>query len=201
MSNKIKEKMKVTDFKAFLYADDLICGENIKELKIRLAHWERESKNYALQINLQKTVMLRPLRKEERNPIMKISRSRIKQVDRFAYFGSVLEKNCKIQNEISERRRKASQFDHLIKSILLNKNIDSVCKTTMYKVYFKKILLYGAEMWTCTKREKRKIQAIEIKFLKAIMGKTKRDRIRNAHVTEELRMEDIQNQIEGNRLR
>jgi hypothetical protein len=37
-----------------------------------------------------------------------------------------------------------------------------------------------------------------MKFLGAITGKAKRGRIRNAHITEELRMEDIQNQIEGN---
>jgi hypothetical protein len=33
------------------------------------------------------------------------------------------------------------------------------------------------------------------------MGKIKRERIRNAHIREELRMEDKQNQIEGNKLR
>jgi hypothetical protein len=38
-----------------------------------------------------------------------------------------------------------------------------------------------------------------MKFLKALMGKTKRDRIRNAHIKEELRMQDIQSQIEKNR--
>jgi hypothetical protein len=50
---------------------------------------------------------------------------------------------------------------------------------------------------TCTKREEIKIQAFEIKFLRAIMGKTERERIRNAYIREELRMEDIQNQIKG----
>jgi hypothetical protein len=54
---------------------------------------------------------------------------------------------------------------------------------------------------TCTKREESKIQAVEMKFFRAIMGKTKRDRIKNAHIREELRMEDIQNQIKGNRVR
>jgi hypothetical protein len=40
-----------------------------------------------------------------------------------------------------------------------------------------------------------------MKFFKAIMGKTERDRIRNVHIREELGMEDIQNKIEKNRLR
>jgi hypothetical protein len=65
-------------------------------------------------------------------------------------------------------------------------------------VYFKKILLYGMKTWTCTKREEGKIQATEMKFMRALMGKTKRDRIRNAHISEELRMEDIWNQVEKN---
>jgi hypothetical protein len=72
--------------------------------------------------------------------------------------------------------------------------------SAVYKVYFKKTLLCGAETWTCTKREESKIQAVEMKFLRAVTGKTKRDRIRNAHIREKLRLEDIQNQIEGNRL-
>jgi hypothetical protein len=57
--NKIAEKMKVTDSKALIYAYDIVIwGDSMKQLEIRLAHWERESKNYGLQINLSKTVML-----------------------------------------------------------------------------------------------------------------------------------------------
>jgi hypothetical protein len=48
----------------------------MKKLKIRLAHWERESKNYSLQINLEKT-WRKVLRKEDRNTITNISRSEI----------------------------------------------------------------------------------------------------------------------------
>jgi hypothetical protein len=54
---------------------------------------------------------------------------------------------------------------------------------------------------TCTKEEESKTQAIEMKLSTATMGKTKSNRIRNAHIREELRMEDIQNQTEGNRFR
>jgi hypothetical protein len=38
----------------------------VKELVRRLAHWERGSKNYGFQINLEKTVMLGLLIKEEK---------------------------------------------------------------------------------------------------------------------------------------
>jgi hypothetical protein len=53
--------MKVTGLKAFIYADD-----NMKKLITRLAHWERESKNYSLQINFKKTVMSKQSIKEKK---------------------------------------------------------------------------------------------------------------------------------------
>jgi hypothetical protein len=38
--------MKVTDLKAFIYADDIMIRvDNVKKLKTKSAHWERESKN------------------------------------------------------------------------------------------------------------------------------------------------------------
>jgi hypothetical protein len=41
--------------------------------------------------------------------------------------------------------------------------------------YFKKILLlHAAETQTCTKREESKLQAVETKFLRAIVGRTRR---------------------------
>jgi hypothetical protein len=90
----------------------------VKELEIRLAHWERESTNYSLQVNLGKRVRLRLLKKEERNTIMKISGRKIKQVNRFTHLRSVVEKNSEIQNETHERIRKASKFNHFIEYIM-----------------------------------------------------------------------------------
>jgi nicotinamide mononucleotide adenylyltransferase len=68
-------------------------------------------------------------------------------------------------------------------------------------MYFTKILLHAAETWARIKKDKSKIQATEIKLLTVIMGKTNSDRIRNAYITAEIRTEDIQNQIKGNKLR
>jgi hypothetical protein len=80
-------------------------------------------------------------------------------------------------------------------------NINNKCKIDIYKVYFKKNLLHGAESWTCTKREESKIQAMEMKFLREIIGKSRRDRIRNDDIREQLKVDNIKIDIEKNRLR
>jgi hypothetical protein len=56
---------------------------------------------------------------------------------------------------------------------------------------------HGAE----TKREESKLQAATMNFWSGIMRKTRRDRIRNIHIWGELKMEEIQNQIEESRLK
>jgi hypothetical protein len=82
----------------------------------------------------------------------------------------MVEKNGKIQNKINERIGKVSEFYHLVKSLLWNKDTDRKCKITIFKTYFKKRLLYGNEIWTCTKRQESKLQAAEMKFLRATVG-------------------------------
>jgi hypothetical protein len=46
----------------------------------------------------------------------------------------------------------------------------------------KKLLLYGAKIWTCTKREESKPQGTVIKFRRAVVEKTRRHRIRNPYI-------------------
>jgi hypothetical protein len=47
---------------------------------------------------------------EEKETEVKMNRREIKEVIKSVYLGSVVEKNGKIQNEISERIGKASEF-------------------------------------------------------------------------------------------
>jgi hypothetical protein len=53
------------------------------------------------------------------------------------------------------------------------------CKITIYNIYFKNILLCGAERWTYSKREECKLQAVEMKFLRGKVNSVRRDRGRN----------------------
>jgi hypothetical protein len=59
--------------------------------------------------------------------VEKIKVKEIKEADKFAYWGSMVEKNYKIENKTDERIRKASKCYHLAKSLLWNKDMDRKC--------------------------------------------------------------------------
>jgi hypothetical protein len=61
--------------------------------------------------------------------------------------------------------------------------------------------LYGAKSWTCTKKEEGNIQAMEMKFMRGILGKTRRDKIRNNDIREQLKVDDIKQVMERKRLK
>src|ERR1700755_2995869 len=62
-------------------------------------------------------------------------------------------------------------------------------------------MMYGAETWSITRRQESRIQAMEMRILRAIIGKTRRDRIRNERVRQEVRVAPVMRRIEAARLR
>jgi hypothetical protein len=79
-----------------------------------------------------------------------------------------------------------SQFDH-VKGLLRNKDINKKCKLDIFKMY---LIEYYMEQQQ-TKRHDSKIQAMEMKFLRAILNKTKKDWIRNTNIRLELGVDEI----------
>jgi hypothetical protein len=94
-----------------------------KNSATRLSHYERLSKKYRLEMNLDKTVILKLSRNGGKNTVVKINGKEIKEVDEFVNLRSLVEKNGDIQNEINERIQKTTKFYHLAKSLLWNEDI------------------------------------------------------------------------------
>ena len=61
--------------------------------------------------------------------------------------------------------------------------VNEKCKLNIFKTYFNRTLLYGAEIWTTAKIKGSKM---EIKLLRTILNKTKKDWIRNINIRLEL---------------
>ena len=61
--------------------------------------------------------------------------------------------------------------------------------------------MYGAETWSTNKRDRSRIQAAEMRTLRTIVGKTRRDRIRNVKIREDIKVAPILNKIDAAQLR
>lgn len=125
----------------------------------------------------------------------------LKLVESFTYLGSEISADGRMDLEISKRLQKGGNFYQTIKHLIWDKKVPEKAKIMMYSLYYMPMVLYGAETWKMTERDWSRLQAGEMRFLRAIKGKTRRDRIRNENIREELSMESMREKVEKIRLR
>ena len=81
------------------------------------------------------------------------------------------------------------------------KEVQTKTKMQLYKGVYVPILSYAAESCAKTSKNENWITAAEMKFLRSSLGKTRRDRCRNATVREQLEQESLIGGIERRKLR
>lgn len=115
--------------------------------------------------------------------------------------GTIIENNGKIEKEISERIGKVGTlYNYLRNPFFGKKEIPKEIKTQVYQKVIRPSLTYGSESWVLTKRNKSRIKAAEMRFLRKIQGITREDRIRNSVIVEELKIKPIEKIIEERQL-
>ena len=62
-------------------------------------------------------------------------------------------------------------------------------------------MLYGIECWAIKKQHISKMSVAEMRMLRWMCGKTRKDRIRNEHIREMVRVAPIEDKLRENRLR
>ena len=92
-------------------------------------------------------------------------------------------------------------YYQLGQAFISKRELKQETKMTIYKAVFCPVLTYGSETWTLECGEKSKLQATEMKFLRKIAGKTRRDKVRNTKIRESLNTKTLLERIEKNRLR
>ncbi len=90
----------------------------------------------------------------------------------------------------------------LLYPILKDKHVPTKCKLIVYNTLAIPILLYGAEWWwTLTTKLESKIQAAEMRVLRIIRSVTRRDKMRNVQIREELEVTPLLEDVDRARLR
>jgi hypothetical protein len=111
--------------------------------------------------------------------------------------GVIITNDGRIDKEINNRIKKANQIYYEINNAILGKKeVDPKTKIQIYKSVHIPTLIYGAESWPLTTRHENRIIVTEMKCLRRIVGKTRRDKWRNNRIRETLDQEPILNYIE-----
>ena len=69
-----------------------------------------------------------------------------------------------------------------MKSVLSNRGLGVKAKKCLYEGVIVSTALYGAEAWGMRSTERRKVNVIEMKCLRSLVGVSRMDRVRNEEV-------------------
>ena len=190
-------KLRPVKLSMAAFADD----QSEAKLQQAIQQWNIELSKRKLRINTQKTKIMVTGRPTTSTNVV-LNGEQIEEVDVFKYLGVKIHKEGNIDLEINERVENAAKVYHCLKrSFLDNRKVSKETKLTVYKTIFRPVLIYGSESWVLTPSQKSRVQAIDMKFLRAIKRVTKLDCMPINKIREDLEVEPILERIENIQLK
>ena len=175
------------------FADDIILfAESEEQLARMLNDLNTEGKRDGMKINKKKTkVMCNEVARRKKRNVVLVDGEQLEEVEEYKYLGRLLTPGNEMASEIDDRItagwKRFGQYSTFLKDqkmpICLKKKImDSVILPAM---------TYGAETWSLTKRQKEKLAVTQRSMERAMLGITRKDKIRNQEIRERTRVDDI----------
>lgn len=194
--------LQIVEISECAFADDLIVyAKNERDLQLNLNVWKTALEKRNMKINVDKTKVM-VIGKNASQIKIQIEEKELEQVEAFKYLGVNIHKNGKEDLEINNRIENTTKLYYALNNTFIRKKeISEKTKITVYKTVFKPVLTYGCESWVLNQQMKSRIQALEMKYLRAAKGVTRRDRIRNQTIREDLNVEPIIESIEKQKLK
>ena len=126
-----------------------------------------------------------------------VGREFLPQVEEFKYLGVLSTSEGRMERVID---RWIGAVAAVMRSVIMKKELNRKAKLLIYWSIYVPTLTYG-ELWVMTKRIKSRIQAAEMSFLRRVVGRSLRDRVRSSIILEELGVEPLLLHIERSQLR
>jgi len=96
----------------------------------------------------------------------------IEQVTDFKYFGYRI---SEYGNELEDKLQTYNKINGVIRRHF-GKQMNKGTKLRIYNITAKAVLKFGSEAWVLKKREKQRLKAAQMKFLRHLLGITKLDK-------------------------
>ena len=134
----------------------------------------------------------------ENQPHISLQCQVLEDVESFSYLGSELGQTAKVEREVAVRLEKASKVYQIWRQKVFS-NLSQPTKVHVFHTMMS-VLLYGAETWSVTQHDIRKLKTFQMRCLWDIVGVTLWDMRRNADILEETRELPMEVQLRQRRL-
>ena len=106
----------------------------------------------------------------------------LEEVDCFNYLGSQVATDGGYERDVAHRMNEGYRACGVLKSFLSNRILGLTAKKCLYEGVIVPTTLYGAEAWGMRSAESRKVNVLEMKCLRNLVGVSRTDRVRNEEV-------------------
>ena len=106
----------------------------------------------------------------------------LEEVDCFKYLGSQVAADGGCERDVVHRMNEGYRAWGALKSVLSNRRLGIKANKCLYEGVIVPTALYVAEAWGMRSAERRKVNVLEMKCLRSLVGVSRMDRVRNEEV-------------------
>ena len=136
---------------------------------------------YGMKVNVKKTKTMVISKTEGKTVEIEIGQQKVEQVQQFMYLGAVITEDGRCEKDIRCRIGMAKQAFFRRKTILCS-NLDIGLRVRLAKTLVWPVMMYGSEVWTLRKEDKRRIEAFEMWVWRRMMKVSWTERKTNEEV-------------------
>jgi hypothetical protein len=145
-----------------------------------------------MDINKQKTKTMVITRNPVQHTIGLVG-EQLEQVETLKYLGAFISQDGRIDLEVNNRIAVAGRLYHAIsRGFTGNREVSEKTKLTVYRTVYLPTLTYSAESWTLEAKQHSRLQAAEMRYLRRVEQKTRRDKVRNQTIRMALNVKPLQ---------
>ena len=172
---------------SMMFADDIVlCGDDETDMTEYLETWRKSLEVRGMRIIIPKTQFIDFKFGQDngqgREPVQ-ILGEELQRVHHVKYIGSSVEETGGMTTEISRSVSAARRNWKRCCGVLCDRRMPVELKGKVYKTVIRPALLYGAETWATTRGQEARLEVNEMRAHIWICGVTRRDTIRNEHIS------------------
>ncbi|KAK3558314.1 hypothetical protein QTP86_014701, partial [Hemibagrus guttatus] len=187
---------------SLIFADDVVLlAPSSLDLQHALGRFAAECEAAGMRVSTSKSEAM-VLDRKKVACTLQVGGKVLPQVEEFKYLRVLFTSEGRMDREIDRRiGAAAAVMRSMYRSVVVKKELSRKAKLSIYQSIYVPTLTYGHELWVMTERVRSRIQAAEMSFLRRVVGRSLRDRVRSSVTREELGVEPLLLHIERGQLR